>query len=52
MYFDSSEAKSTIIEFEYYIVLIEAPIKNEGGGFDALQKDLEDYTKIWDSISE
>jgi hypothetical protein len=32
MYYDSSAAKSTIVEFENFIVLIEAPIKNEGGG--------------------
>jgi len=32
MYFDSSEAKGTIVEFKDFIVLIEAPVKNEGGG--------------------
>jgi hypothetical protein len=31
MYYDSSAAKSTIVEFEDFIVMIEAPIKNEGG---------------------
>jgi hypothetical protein len=41
MYFDSSAAKSTIVEFDDFIVLIEAPIKNEGGG----AKDLKDHTE-------
>lgn len=31
MYYDSSAAKSTIVEFIDFIVLIEAPIKNEAG---------------------
>lgn len=39
MYYDSSAAKSTIVEFEDFVVLIEAPIKNEGGG----AKELKDH---------
>lgn len=32
MFYDSSTAKSTVIEFDKFIALLEVPIKNEGGG--------------------
>jgi hypothetical protein len=32
LFYDSSTAKSTIIEFDKFVALIEVPIKNEGGG--------------------
>ncbi|HEY0740006.1 MAG TPA: hypothetical protein VGD40_01040 [Chryseosolibacter sp.] len=32
LFYDSSTAKSTVIEFEKFIALVEVPIRNEGGG--------------------
>lgn len=32
LFYDSSTAKSTIIEFDKFVALIEVPIRNEGGG--------------------
>lgn len=53
MYYDSSNSKSTIAEFEDFIVLIEAPVKDEGGnatelkdhsaGGEKIIKTLESY---------
>ncbi len=37
MYYDSSNSKSTIVEFEDFIVLIEAPVKDEGGNATELK---------------
>lgn len=51
MYFDSSAAKSTIVEFEDFLVLIEAPIKNEGGGARNLKDHTEGGKKILRTLS-
>jgi tetratricopeptide (TPR) repeat protein len=40
LFYDSSTAKSTIIEFEKFVALLEVPIKNEGGG----ARNLKDHT--------
>ncbi len=32
MYYDSSASKSTVVEFDHFLVLIEVPIADEGGG--------------------
>jgi hypothetical protein len=32
LFYDSSTAKSTIIEFDKFVALLEVPIKNQGGG--------------------
>ena len=40
MYYDSSNSKSTIVEFEDFIVLIEAPVKDQGGN----ATDLRDHS--------
>lgn len=37
LYYDSSTAKSTIVEFEKFIAILEVPIKNEGGGAQNLK---------------
>lgn len=37
MYYDSSNAKSTIVEFADFIAMIEVPIKDEGGSATNLQ---------------
>lgn len=38
MFYDSSGAKSTIVEFEKFIALIEVPVKDEGGGARVLHE--------------
>ena len=40
LFYDSSTAKSTIIEFDRFVALLEVPIKNEGGG----ATNLKDHT--------
>ncbi len=40
MHYDSSGSKSTIVEFEKFIVMLEVPIKDEGGG----ARNLKDHT--------
>jgi len=40
MYYDSSNSKSTIVEFEDFIVLIEAPVNDQGGN----ATDLRDHS--------
>lgn len=37
LYYDSSTAKSSIIEFDKYLAVLEVPIKNEGGGAQNLK---------------
>lgn len=51
MYYDSSAAKSTIVEFSDFIVLIEAPIKNEGGAARNLKDHTEGGEKILRTLS-
>jgi hypothetical protein len=41
MYYDSSRSKSTILEFEKFIVLLEVPVKDEGGGARTLRDHIE-----------
>ncbi|HWA05661.1 MAG TPA: hypothetical protein VG961_03865 [Ignavibacteria bacterium] len=40
MYYDSSNSKSTVVEFEDFVVLIEAPVKDQGGN----ATDLRDHS--------
>lgn len=40
MYYDSSNTRSTIVEFENFIALVEVPIKDEGGG----ARNLKDHS--------
>lgn len=37
MYYDSSNSKSTIVEFEDFVTLIEAPVKDQGGNATELR---------------
>jgi len=46
MYFDSSNSKSTIVEFQDYIVLIEAPVKDQGGN----ATDMKDHSSGGEKI--
>lgn len=46
MYFDSSNSKSTIVEFEDFIVLIEAPVKDQGGN----ATDMKDHSSGGEKI--
>ncbi len=41
MYYDSSGAKSTLLEFEKFIMLLEMPINDEGGG----ARNLKDHSE-------
>ncbi|MBS1514371.1 MAG: hypothetical protein JSS63_05040 [Bacteroidetes bacterium] len=46
MYFDSSNSKSTIIEFSDFLFLLEAPIIDLGGGAKELKDDIAGGEKI------
>jgi hypothetical protein len=46
LYYDSSTAKSSIVEFEKYIVLLEVPIKNDGGGAQNLKDHVYGGKKV------
>ncbi|NOS86762.1 MAG: hypothetical protein HOP31_16640 [Ignavibacteria bacterium] len=46
MYYDSSNSKSTIVEFEDFIVLIEAPVKDQGGN----ATDMKDHSSGGEKI--
>jgi tetratricopeptide (TPR) repeat protein len=46
LYYDSSSAKSTIVEFEKFIVLLEVPVKNEGGGATNLKDHIAGGNKV------
>jgi len=39
MYYDSSNSKSTVVEFEDFLALIEAPVKDQGGN----ARELKDH---------
>jgi len=46
MYFDSSASKSTIVEFRDYLVMIEVPIIDKGGGATELVDDIAGGEKV------
>lgn len=46
MYFDSSNSKSTIVEFKDYLVMIEVPIIDKGGGATELIDDIAGGEKV------
>jgi tetratricopeptide (TPR) repeat protein len=46
LYYDSSTAKSTVLEFDKFIVLLEVPVKNEGGGATNLKDHLAGGNKV------
>ncbi|MEO8512215.1 MAG: hypothetical protein ABI543_01515 [Ignavibacteria bacterium] len=51
MYYDSSDSKSTIVEFEDFIALVEAPVKDEGGNAKVLIEHQEAGEKILNSLN-
>ena len=51
MYYDSSGSKSTIVEFDDFIVLIEAPVKDQGGNATVLVEHEEAGEKIIRSLN-
>lgn len=50
MYYDSSNAKSTIAEFDDFLVLIEVPVKDEGADARILSEHLDEGKKVIESI--
>jgi len=50
MYFDSSASKSTIVEFNEYLVMIEVPIFDKGGGVTTLVDDIAGGEKVLRSL--
>jgi hypothetical protein len=46
MYFDSSNSKSTIVEFKDFLVMLEAPVIDLGGGAKELKDDIAGGEKI------
>lgn len=41
MYYDSSNSKSTIVEFDDFVALLEVPVKDEGGGAANMKDHVE-----------
>src|SRR5687768_6282961 len=52
MFYDSSTSKSTIIEFDKFVALLEVPIKNEGGGATNLKDHSFGGKKVIASIEK
>jgi hypothetical protein len=52
LYYDSSPAKSTVVEFKKFIVLLEVPIKNEGGGATNLKDHVAGGEKVLALLKE
>ena len=50
MYYDSSNSKSTIVEYNDYIVLIEAPVKDQGGNATVITEHEQAGEKILSSL--
>jgi hypothetical protein len=52
LYYDSSTAKSTIVEFEKFLVLLEVPVKNEGGGATNLKDHVYAGQKVLNILAK
>jgi hypothetical protein len=52
LFYDSSTAKSTIIEFDKFVALLEVPIKNEGGGATNLKDHVYGGRKVITAIEK
>lgn len=52
MYYDSSNSKSTIVEFDDFVVLIEVPVKDEGGGATNMKDHIEGGVKAIRTIEK
>lgn len=50
MYFDSSASKSTIVEFKDYLVMIEVPIIDKGGGATELIDHISGGEKVLQTL--
>ncbi len=46
MYYDSSQSKSTIVEFDDFLALIEVPVKDQGGNARVLEEHAEGGEKV------
>ncbi|MBE2227377.1 MAG: hypothetical protein IAE93_08550 [Ignavibacteria bacterium] len=51
MYYDSSNSKSTVVEFEDFLALIEAPVKDQGGNARELKDHEHGGEKILKSLA-
>ncbi|MBE2216963.1 MAG: hypothetical protein IAE90_02090 [Ignavibacteria bacterium] len=52
MYYDSSNSKSTIVEFNDFVVLIEVPVKDEGGGATNMKDHIDGGLKAIRTIEK
>jgi tetratricopeptide (TPR) repeat protein len=52
MFYDSSNSKSTIVEFSDFVVLIEVPVKDEGGGATNMKDHIEGGLKAIRTIEK
>jgi hypothetical protein len=52
MYYDSSQSKSTIVEFDDFVVMIEVPVKDEGGGARVLREHADGGEKAIRTLKE
>ena len=52
MYYDSSNSKSTIVEYDDFVVLIEVPVKDEGGGATNMKDHIEGGVKAIRTIEK
>ncbi|MFZ6009341.1 MAG: hypothetical protein ACOYXT_03265 [Bacteroidota bacterium] len=50
LYYDSSELKSTVVEFENFIALLEVPIKDEGGGATNLKDHADGGRRVLNTL--
>ncbi len=52
MYYDSSQSKSTIVEFDDFVVLIEVPVKDQGGSATVLEEHADGGEKVLRTLKE
>lgn len=52
MYYDSSKSKSTIVEFDDFVAMIEVPVKDEGGNARVLEEHAAGGEKALRSLRE
>jgi hypothetical protein len=52
MYYDSSQSKSTVVEFDDFVAMIEVPVKDQGGNARALGEHIAGGEKAVRSLRE
>jgi hypothetical protein len=52
MYYDSSKSKSTVVEFDAFLAMIEVPVKDQGGNARVLEEHAEGGEKALRTLRE